>query len=80
MVVRKSFKQTALSGSRFSKPPALPEVTHFIGIVINFGRFSLAAQVARHMKKTAIGAQRLMALSFVPGVDFSNHRNCWKFS
>ena len=34
MVVRESFEYTALSGSRFLMPPALPVVTYFDNMVV----------------------------------------------
>ena len=56
-----------------------PSTGNFIGIVGNFASSSLAAQIAKHMTATSVGVETLRAPSFVPGVDFSDHRNYWKF-
>lgn len=56
-----------------------PSTGNFIGVVGNFGSSSLANQVAKHMKATSVGVRTLKAPSFITGVDFSDHRNYWKF-
>lgn len=56
-----------------------PNKGNFIGVVGNFGSSSLIKQVATHMKATSVDVETLRAPSFVIGVDFSDHRNYWKF-
>lgn len=56
-----------------------PSKGNFIGVVSNFGSSSLAAQIAEHLGATSLGVRTLKAPSFVTGVDFSDHRNYWKF-
>jgi len=56
-----------------------PSTGNFIGIVSNFASSSLTAQIAKHMTATSVGVETLRAPSFVSGVDFSDHRNYWKF-
>ena len=56
-----------------------PSTGNFIGVVSNFGSSSFAAQIAKHMGATSVGVRTLKAPSFVTGVDFSDHRNYWKF-
>ncbi len=56
-----------------------PSKGNFIGVVGNFGSLSLANHVASHLKTTAVEARKLQAPAFLAGVDFSDHRNYWKF-
>lgn len=56
-----------------------PSTGNFIGVVSNFNSSSLANQVADHLRATAVDVRKLKAPSFVTGVDFSDHRNYWKF-
>ncbi len=56
-----------------------PETADFIGIICNYGSSSLAKQLFRHLEKTSIKTEMLKAPSFIKGVDFSDHRNYWKF-
>lgn len=56
-----------------------PDKGNFISIVSNFGSSSLAKQLSRNFKYTSIDAEVLKAPSFITGVDFSDHRNYWKF-
>ena len=56
-----------------------PSTGNFIGVVSNFRSSSFAAQVAKHMGATSVDVRTLKAPSFVTGVDFSDHRNYWKF-
>ncbi len=51
----------------------------FIAVVGNFGSSSLVNKVAGHMKVASISVEKLKAPSFITGVDFSDHRNYWKF-
>jgi len=56
-----------------------PSKGNFIAVVSKFGSSALAAQVANHMGATSVGVQTLKVPSFVSGVDFSDHRNYWRF-
>jgi hypothetical protein len=56
-----------------------PSTGNFIAVVGNWGSSGLVKQVSKHMRKTAIAVETLKAPSFVTGVDFSDHRNYWKF-
>ncbi len=56
-----------------------PTTGNFISVVGNFGSSSLANNMARHLKATTVGVSKLQAPSFLTGVDFSDHRNYWKF-
>ncbi len=56
-----------------------PSTGNFIGIVGNWGSWGFANQVAKHMRKASIGVETLKAPAFIMGVDFSDHRNYWKF-
>ena len=56
-----------------------PDKGNFISIVSNFGSSSLANQLFRNYKYTSINAKTLKAPEFITGVDFSDHRNYWKF-
>jgi len=56
-----------------------PSTGNFIGVISNFESSSFAADIARHMRATRVGIKTLSAPSCVIGVDFSDHRNYWKF-
>ncbi len=56
-----------------------PNTGNFISVIGNYGSSSLANQVTKHMKATSVDVRTLKAPSFVSGVDFSDHRNYWKF-
>ncbi len=56
-----------------------PSVGDFIGVVGNFGSYSLLSEVKKHMKKAEIGVRMLSAPAAIPGVDFSDHRSYWQF-
>lgn len=56
-----------------------PGKGNFIGVVSNFGSSSLVKQLARHLKATSVPVKTLKAPSILTGVDFSDHRNYWKF-
>lgn len=51
----------------------------FISVISNYGSSSLANQISKHLRATSIKAETLKAPSFLSGVDFSDHRNYWKF-
>ncbi len=50
---------------------------NFIAVVGNCGSFSLVNEVAGYMRRAAIPVRTLKAPRWVPGVDFSDHRNYW---
>jgi len=55
-----------------------PKHGNFIGAVGNFSSRNIAAQYCQSMKKLKhLDCQRLIAPSFVHGVDFSDHMNYW---
>jgi len=56
-----------------------PSKGNYIGVVGNFGSSALVSQVAEQMKATSVDVRTLRAPSFLPVVDFSDHRNYWKF-
>jgi hypothetical protein len=56
-----------------------PSKGNFIGIVGNCKRSPLIKEVKMHMKTTSIEVRTLRAPAWVGGVDFSDHRNYWKF-
>jgi hypothetical protein len=56
-----------------------PSTGNFISIVSNFSSATLANQVAGRLKMTSVEVRTLKAPAFITGVDFSDHRNYWKF-
>lgn len=56
-----------------------PKTGNFIGIVSNFSSSSLVKEIKKHMKVASIKVESLKAPSWIVGVDFSDHRNYWKF-
>ena len=56
-----------------------PSTGDFIGVVSNYASSSLSKQLSQHLKATSIKVETLKAPSFITGVDFSDHRNYWKF-
>lgn len=56
-----------------------PDTGDFIGIVSNYGSSALSKQLSRHLEATSMKVETLAAPSFITGVDFSDHRNYWKF-
>jgi hypothetical protein len=56
-----------------------PSTGSFIGVVSNYGSSSLSKQLSQHLKATSIQVKELKAPSFITGIDFSDHRNYWKF-
>ena len=51
----------------------------FISVVSNYGSSSFSKQVSKHLKATSIKVKTLNAPTFFGGIDFSDHRNYWKF-
>ncbi len=56
-----------------------PTTGNFIAIVGNIKSLSLSSGVEKNMAPTGIGIQRINVPAFIPGIDFSDHRNYWKF-
>lgn len=56
-----------------------PDRGNFIAVVGNLGSGKLVRQVRKHMRAADIPVESLSAPSWVTGVDFSDHRNYWKF-
>lgn len=56
-----------------------PSTGDFIAVVSNYASSSLAKEVSQHLKATSVGVETLKAPSLLIGVDFSDHRNYWKF-
>jgi len=56
-----------------------PSTGNFIGIIGNFSSTSLVKEVKKHMEAASINVESLKAPSWIIGVDFSDHRNYWKF-
>jgi len=56
-----------------------PSVGDFIAVVSNISSRSLGSVLQSHMGKADIEVQRLVSPSSLPGVDFSDHLNYWKF-
>jgi len=56
-----------------------PSVGDFIAVVSNISSRSLGSVLQSHMEKADIEVQRLVSPSSLPGVDFSDHLNYWKF-
>jgi len=56
-----------------------PDTGDFICLVSSYGSSSLAKQISLHLKAASINVETFKGPSFIPGVDFSDHRNYWKF-
>lgn len=56
-----------------------PTTGNFIALVGNFGSISLINQFKSNFVRNQIKTKRLMAPSFIAGVDFSDHLNYWKY-
>ncbi len=56
-----------------------PSKGNFIAIIGKIGKSSLVRIAKRNLKKTRINVRTLKAPAFIPGVDFSDHQNYWKF-
>lgn len=54
-------------------------VGNFIALVSNFSSRSFCNKVDSHFKASTINARKLYAPTSLSGVDFSDHRNYWKF-
>jgi hypothetical protein len=56
-----------------------PSRGNFIGVIGNFASYRLVTHVKNRVRDADIGVESLMAPSCLIGVDFSDHRNYWKF-
>lgn len=57
-----------------------PTTPDFVAVVGNLSSRGLVNKIATSMKKTGgIGIETLSTISFVPGIDFSDHRSFWKY-
>ena len=56
-----------------------PSKGNFISLISNFGSSSLTKQLSQNIEKTSVDLETIKAPSFIKGVDFSDHRNYWKF-
>ena len=56
-----------------------PSVGNFIAVVANTNYRVLVKEVKSHISKANIKVESLVAPAFLKGVDFSDHRNYWKF-
>ena len=57
-----------------------PSKGDFIAVVGNFKSSRLVNHFHRYMGQASIKNEKLTAPSLLPGVDFSDHKNYWKFS
>lgn len=56
-----------------------PSVGDFIAVVGNLGSSQLVNELTAHFRQTSLKVERLIAPALVPGIDFSDNRNFWKF-
>ena len=56
-----------------------PATGNFIGVVGNFASSALIKHFSNTMNLSSIDVESLKSLSCLPGVDFSDHLNYWKF-
>jgi Zn-dependent M28 family amino/carboxypeptidase len=57
-----------------------PDTGNFITVVSNFKSRHIASSIKDIMEQsTRINVEKLSAPAFVPGVDFSDHQNFWKY-
>jgi Zn-dependent M28 family amino/carboxypeptidase len=56
-----------------------PKKGNYIAVVGNFSSSSLSRHFAENISSTPINTEKLNAPSFIPGIDFSDHMNYWKF-
>lgn len=56
-----------------------PSEGDFIAVVGNVGSSQLVNELATHFRQTSLKVERLIAPALVPGIDFSDNRNYWKF-
>ncbi len=56
-----------------------PSEANFIAVVGRFSDSSLVNHTYTHLKASKTETEKLKTFRFIPGVDFSDHRNYWKF-
>ncbi len=56
-----------------------PSEGDFIAVVSNYKSRSLVTHFKNYIGEASINVEKLCAPSFLPGVDFSDHKNYWKF-
>jgi Zn-dependent M28 family amino/carboxypeptidase len=56
-----------------------PSVGDFIAVVGNLSSSQLVNDLTAHFRQTSLKVERLIAPALVPGIDFSDNRNFWKF-
>lgn len=56
-----------------------PDAGNYISVVGNYSSSSLANQVADQLETSKLPVESIKAPSWLTGVDFSDHRNYWKF-
>lgn len=56
-----------------------PSTGNFIGVVGNIRSRGLIKDVETHMQAASVKVESLSAPALVTGIDFSDHRNYWKF-
>ena len=56
-----------------------PSKGNFIAVVGNMSSGDLVRHIKACLSKTSIDVRSLKAPSWITGVDFSDHRNYWKF-
>lgn len=56
-----------------------PTTGNFIGVVSNFNSSSLTKEIAIRLGNSGVKVRTLKSPSSITGVDFSDHRNYWKF-
>lgn len=56
-----------------------PSRGDFIAVVGNFGSARLAGEVAANLRATAVPVRRVIGPAILPGIDFSDHLNYWRY-
>jgi len=56
-----------------------PSVGDFMAVAGNLRSHSLVDEVARYLKVTSLGVEKLKAPALLPGVGFLDYRNYWHF-
>lgn len=56
-----------------------PSKGDFIAVVGNFNSNSLVMHFFNNMRQESLKVEKLISPSILPGVDFSDHKNYWKF-
>ncbi len=72
---------TAAGGQAFPLPFMnffFPTTPDFVAVVGNLSSRRLVRDIAASIRETGMAVETLSTVSFVPGVDFSDHRSFWK--